>query len=196
MKRLLIIFFFILLALLTSSCIINKHYYEYYETYLPDINEYENISKDEFEEYFFDNIYFSLVSHSSRYYSEKIRESGPFKLRLYCITTKSIYKKVIIEEMEIESSLGNQYSSETQIGRQHSFQYYYTNKENIKYYNTISDWSKPNVFNFDHKNGEVLTVKFRVAIYDYDNNIYYKNLKFILYPKTKIGYLELITDLF
>ena len=43
MKRLLIIVFFILLVLLTSSCIINKHYYEYYETYLPDINEYEKL---------------------------------------------------------------------------------------------------------------------------------------------------------
>ena len=196
MKNLSMFLYFILLVFLNSSCIINKHYYEYYETSLPDINEYENIAKDEFEEYFFDNIYFSLLSHSSRYYPEKIREGGPFKLRLYCITTQSIYKKVIIDEMEIESSLENQYSSETQIGRQHSFRYYYTDKKNITYYNTISDWSQPNVFDFDHKNGEILTVKIRVAIYDYDNNIYYKNLKFVLYPKTKISYLELITDLF
>ena len=193
MKRFMFPIFFIII--LSNSCVLNKHYYRCYETFLPHFNDYEKISKENFGEYFYDDIYFYLACYPTNYYPQKIREDAPCELMLYCITKNKKYTLVSIDNMSISSNLKNNYVSnnKSRLG----FNFYYKDKKNIDYYRSFYlEGEKTESFNFDHVNEELITIQIDISIQDDSNTIYEKQLTYILQPTLKVGYFDLLTDLF
>ena len=87
----------------------------------------KTFSKENFGEYFYDDIYFYLACYPTNYYPQKIREDAPYELMLYCITKNKKYTLVSIDNMSISSNLKNNYVSnnKSRLG----FNFYYKDKK-------------------------------------------------------------------
>ena len=189
-------FLFLLLSLLNSSCVINKHYCVYYKTNLPELEKYPQISKKQYANFFIEDVYCCLESYSTNYYPNKLRKSAPFEIRLYCITSKDIYVKVVIDDIEITSNLNNNYSCEYKGQVVFGRDYIKCIDNKIYLRSSFPYGEKLNKFDFDYQSNEIIKIKLKLSLYDKQGNVYSKSPLYELHPITEIEYFDYLTDLF
>lgn len=188
--------FLIFFLFLNISCVFNKHYYVYYKTDLPELTEYPKISKKQYADFFIEDVYCRLESYSTNYYPNKLRKSAPFEIRLYCITDKEIYEKIVIDNIEIISNLDNKYFCKYK-GQVIFDNHYIKCVDNRVYLRSSFPYGeKLNKFNFDYQNNEIIKINLWLSLYDKQGNIYSKLILYELRPIIKTEYFDYLTDLF
>ena len=198
-----LIFFFV--SFIFTSCILNKHYYEFYETNIPSIYNFEKISPEKYKDYFVKDVYCRIETLATNYYPNQKRESAPFEIRISCKSKNLNYNNILFKNIKIISNLQNEYFPQNDINL--TFQEI-SDKKGIHYlvsrykkgiHYLVSRYKKGQLldsFNFKHSENEILTVIMDATLYYKDGKSYSKILKYILYPKTKVEYLDFISDLF
>ena len=101
--ELIILFFF-------TGCIVYPHKYYKYTSGLPDFTGFpESVDRIAYADYFIGDVYVTLTVAGIDRPSKKIWEDAPYKLLFVGIGIGKNYEKLIVSEVEIESSLGKTY---------------------------------------------------------------------------------------
>lgn len=202
MKKYIVFLCFIMLSI--TSCAIYKQEYRSYETGLPHFLDYWSISKEDYKDYFFNDLYFDLRVYPTRYYPgiildkkstkyfpDRMTEGAPFEVCLNCVFPKgnNPYEKIVVESIDIFSSTveylelrGINYFLEPATVNlsdtlQNFFRFFTDSKGNKSFY-------------FNHEKNEIITVKMKVFIYDNRGNVFYKSLQYQLTPKIRYEYFD------
>ncbi len=189
-----IIILFLSISIINVSCVVNKHYYETYETDIPSTYNFKKISKERYNDYFVEDVYCRLETLATNYYPNKKRESAPFEIRILCKSKTLDYDNISFRNIKIISNLENEYFPQNDINL---VLQEITDKKGNSY--LISRYKQDQMldsFNFKHSENEILTVVMDAFLYDKKGNCYSKSLKYVLYPKTRVEYFNLLSDLF
>ena len=193
-KNLIILLFIISSSLTLTSCMINKHYYEYYETDIPTTYNFDKKTFQIYKDYMVEDVYCKLETLATNYYPNKIRKAAPYEIRVSCISLNLNYENIIFRNIKIHSNLGNEYLPQNEIDL--IFKEFPDKKGNMYLISKYRNGQKLDSFSFKHSENEILTVTMDAILYDREGKSISKSLKYILYPKTKIEYLDLLFDLF
>jgi len=193
-RNLLILLFIIIGSFVFTSCMINKHYYEYYETDIPTTYNFDKKTFNKYPDYCVEGVYCKLETLATNYYPNKKRESAPYKIEMSCISLSLNYENIVFKNIKIHSNLGNEYLPKNDIDL--LLKEFPDKKGNMYLISRYRNGQKLDSFNFKHSENEILTVTMDAVLYDKDGKTFSKSLQYILYPKTKVEYIDLLFDLF